>query len=371
MGMIDGDVMEQALAIRFGKEKDLPGAIERLPLPQLPSDLIAVHDQALALAQMRCAGAGSCFLAEPSVLIRSETLDLAPGEAGVTMRTGIDIASQGLSGVGQVDDAVAMHGAWASELEQQVLDDAPAHSAAEVLRAAGEQGVAIRRVVSPEDLSALTGVSADARAVMAQQLKDGAAALIAPTRMVQVGDAGRYAWWRIDPAGQVLAIAEDGRGQAGSEGMTVLEHVSIPMVRRCMTFVKCFNQSIASGGGMNESAAECLSQSIQDVVKQSVDQAIETFIKSPLQDAMNDAMTNMRQDVIGEDYEKLYQQAKQAYAKYQQAQQAISDPAGQVPGVQEGRAAADAGAQIGQDFGFRIYLLLDMGSDIAEFAGGL
>jgi hypothetical protein len=178
--------------------------------------------------------------------------------------------------------------------------------------------------------------------------------------------ARALAWWTIDDRGHVLATSADGRGQAASEGTLVLTGISIPMVKRCMTFVACFNKGVAGGGAMRESAGECLAQAIRDYVKDTLDAAIKQFITSPLQSAMEQAAS----DQFGE-YWELYQKAKEAKERYDQAMSIIDDPAGAVPGVNEGREAANRGREIGSSLGFRMYLMLTMGSDIAKYASQL
>jgi len=68
----------------------------------------------------------------------------------------------------------------------------------------------------------------------------------------------------------------------------------------------------------------------------------------------------------------LYKQAKEELEGLQKAMKQAADvaldPIGQVPGVSEGRDAADAGAEVGKALGTRLYLLLAMGRDIAEYA---
>jgi len=143
-------------------------------------------------------------------------------------------------------------------------------------------------------------------------------------------------------------------------------------VKRTMKFVACLNKAIAAGGEMNESAGQCMSQAIQDVVKSTLDKAIDHFIKTPIQNELEGA-------AFPGEYQALYAKAKAAWERFQLAQQAMEDPLGtaidQVPGLSDamdaGEAASDAGQEIGGAFGFRMYLLLTMGSEIAEYGAKL
>ncbi len=134
-----------------------------------------------------------------------------------------------------------------------------------------------------------------------------------------------------------------------------------------MKFVACLNKAVAGGGSLNQAGAECLGGAIRDIVKDSLDKAIDHFIKDPLNEQLDAARAGM----LGEDYEELYQKAKEAYERYQSAQEFAEDPAGNLPGigpgVQAGRDAASSGREIGSLFGAKIYLLLVMGREIAEY----
>lgn len=213
----------------------------------------------------------------------------------------------------------------------------------------------MKRLSSPEDL-ALTAASDDARAAMARELTAGYA-LLAPESPIRLGGREEIAWWRIDEAGNVLAVGSDGRGQAVSEGVLVLEHISIPMVKRTMKFVYCFNLAVAGGTSMQEAGAECMPAVVVDIVKSALDDSIKTFVVGPI----NAAYDELRKETLEWMYEELYQQAKAAWDTYESAGK----------GLAGGQAAADAGREIGATLGFRIYLLLTMGRDIAAYAAEL
>lgn len=365
--IVEGDTLERTLALRYGRDADKPsGWIENLRLPLLPTELIEVSDSALSLAAASLAGRGIVYLAEPNLYIRSETLRYGAG-GSVTHRLAVDIASNRVAVLGEpaaAAQARALHGTLASELEAGAVQPGSPREvrwAAAALRAARAKGGEFRVVRAARDLDALGG-DADVRAVMARQLAAGDV-IVAPARLAEIP-----AWWRVDRDGHVLAIGPDGTGQVASEGVLVLKEISIPSVKRTMTFVKCFNLAIGGGQSMNSAGAECLSQAIQDQVKSTLDKAIDQFVKNPI----NSAIDEGRAQMLGEEYEKLYQQAKKAWETFQKAQALLDDPIGEtvgnVPGVQEGQAAADAGRQIGAAFGFRLYLYLTMGSDIAAYA---
>ncbi len=343
-------------------------SLDDLTLPSLPADLIQISDTALAQVDARLAGRGRAFLSRPNVLIRSEgfTFD---GTA-VRARATIDIARGALTALADLPaavDARRWYGLLVSELEGPALKaTAPSgrvESAADTLRALGRAGVPFEVVSATGDLARL-GLDADSKAAMTSDLRDGHS-LVAPVRLAG-GMAA--AWWRVDRGGGVVAIGRDGRGQAGSEGMMVLTDISIPSVERTMKFTACFNEAIAGGGTMSNAGGACLAQAIVDIVKSSLDTAIDSFIKNPINNAMDEARAGM----LGKEYDELYQKAKDAWGKFQQAQAVLDDPVGQtidkISGVQEGREAADAGRRIGSAFGFRLYLMMTMGSDIAASA---
>jgi len=367
--IVNGPTLEQALAIKYGQAAgSMSQSISDLDLPALPFDLIALQRIPAALAQASIAGQGVAFAAAPQVFIHSQTFDVRGG-SDLIARDDLDIAEDDLAFLaapGAARDGALLHGLWASELEGQLLErrSPSAVHAAGIVRAAARQGIALRQLRTLDDLKSIDA-DADSKAFMARQLTEGCI-LVAPASAVKLNNVPRFAWWRIDPNGQLLAIGADGRGQA-SEGLMVLKKISIPMVKRCMKFVYCFNKAVAGGGGMNESAAECLSESIKEVVKESLDAAIDTFIVDPIKEKVSAA----RKGMLGEEYNKLYEDAKKTYANYQKAQSAIADPAGSVPGVNEGRGAAKGGRAIGDALGWRLYLLMNNGQEITQYASQL
>jgi len=367
--MVQGGILDQALAVRFGQGAGpFSKTVADLAIPSAPAELIALQNIPLTLAQASVAGHGICFAGTPQVFIHSQTFDLRE-EKNLMARDEMDIAGNELVFLlapGAADDAHFLHGLWASELEGELLEKGPSSPvhAAGIIHAAARQGIALRRLGTATDLIPITA-DINAKALMARQLAEGDI-LIAPATPVTVDGASRFAWWRIARNGQILAIGSDGRGQA-SEGVMVLKQISVPMVKRCMKFVYCFNKAVAGGGGMNESAAECLSDSIKEIVKDSLDTAIDTFIVDPMKEKVSDA----RKEMLGKEYNRLYENAKKAYADYQKVQSAIADPAGMVPGVNEGRGAAKGGRAVGETMGWRLYLLLNDGREIAHYASQL
>jgi hypothetical protein len=364
-----GGILDQALAVKFGQgHGPFSKTVADLALPSAPAELIALQNVPAALAQAGVAGRGICFAGTPQVFIHSRTFDVRE-DKNLIARDEIDIAGNDLVFLlppGAADDAVLLHGLWASELEGELLErggSSPVHAAG-IIRAAARQRIALRRMEAAADL-ALTTADINTKAVMARKLAEGNI-LIAPATPVVLNGIPRFAWWQIASTGQILAIGSDGHGQA-SEGVMVLKKISIPMVKRCMKFVYCFNKAVAGGGGMNESAAECLSDSIKEIVKESLDTAIDTFIVDPMKEKVSDA----RKEMLGKEYNALYENAKKAYADYQKVQSAIADPAGMVPGVNEGRGAAKGGRAVGETMGWRLYLLLNDGREIAHYASQL
>ncbi len=358
-------LLERVVDLKNGVEASL----EDLVLPALPADLIEVSDTALAQVDARLAGSGRAFLSRPNLLIRRE--GFAVDATGVRTRADIDVARAEVAAI-TTDPATALdarrwYGLLVSELEGPALEaTAPStrvESAAGALRLAVKAGVPLTLIASADEVSRLP-FDADVKAVMAQEVRDGSR-LVAPSRLP--ADA-RPAWWRLDAGGGLVAIGADGRGQAGSEGMMVLTDISIPSVERTMKFTACFNEAIAGGRSSSNAGGACLAQAIVDIVKASLDTAIDSFIKNPLNDALDEARAGM----LGEEYDKLYQQAQAAWEKFQQAQSLLDDPVGEtiekIPGVEEGQAAADAGRRIGAAFGFRLYLMMTMGKEIAAYA---
>lgn len=384
--LLDQPLLQRAMEVEEKPDaKALGEAMKQITPPSFPSDLIAVNDASLALAEARLMGHGVCYVATPNLYLRSETLDLSQ-QGAILSRNGIDVARHELAVMAdpkRVWRTRLLHGLAASELEGRVLDGAEttATSAARSLRAAGVDGglTAVRAV---KQLDALD-VNSDVRAVMAGEFRD-AVALLVPAKPQA---AGAESWWRVTRDGHVLAVGPDGRGQAATEGGMILTDVSIPQVKNCMTFVACLNKGVAGGGAMVQTAANCWAEQVKDVAKEVLDNALEQMIGDPFSDLFegdDDAAPPPEPGTIGhlrdapfqepdeQSYYELYQQAREELdelkKKMQEAQAAAEDPLGQLPGVSEGQAAADAGAEIGSALGTRVYLLLTMGHDIARFA---
>lgn len=357
-------LLHQAIDLKQGTAD--PVSVAALTLPSMPVALTQISDTALSVTDARLAGVGRAYLARPNIYIRSESLRIIDG--AVRAASGIDIARNDVMTLGAeplAASARVAHGLLVSELEGAAIarPGEPARTtwAANVLRAQ-PVGARFELVRSASDLQRVAS-DADSRAVMAEQIRSGYA-------VIAVAGGAGLAWWRAGE-GTVLAMGADGRGQAGSEGLVVLEGISIPSVERTMKFVGCFNESIGGGGAMRASAAECLSQAIYDTVKASLDQAIDAYVMDPVREGMDAG----RAAALGEEYEALYQKAQTAWDAYQTAQAVLDDPIGQtidqIPGVQQGKDVANAGRRIGGAFGFRLYLMLTMGRDIAEYGSKL
>ena len=142
----------------------------------------------------------------------------------------------------------------------------------------------------------------------------------------------------------------------------VLTHTSIPMVRNCMRFVACFNKAVAGGQNMNDARADCLAEQITDVVKENLDGSIKTFVS-----AMQSQMPHDKP----EEYNELYGKVLKAYDAYEKGMKAVDGEAIEIPGLKEGQDAANAGKQVGQSLGLRLYVLLTTGRDVAKYASGL
>jgi hypothetical protein len=386
--LLDQPLLPRAVELEAAPDaKKLQDALTQLTPPSFPSDLIAVNDASLELAQARLMGHGVCYVSRPNLYIRTESLDLLPANLLVSRNT-IDVARHELAVLAEpnrVWRTRLLHGLAASELEGRVLDGpAVARSAARRLRAAAGDGLSAVRAA--RDLDELP-VGADAKAVMASELRDGVALLVPAGGKPPVDDAPAAAWWRVTRDGHVTAVGADGRGQAATEGGMILTDVSIPQVKNCMTFVACLNKGVAGGGAMVQTAANCWAEQVKDVAKEVLDNALEQMIGDPFSDLFEGdddeaaapepgTITHLRdapfQEPDEQNYYELYQQAREELDELkknmEQVQAAIEDPLGQLPGVAEGRGAADAGAEIGNALGTRVYLLLAMGNDIARFA---
>jgi len=283
--LLDQPLLQTAVELEGKSDaKALAEAMKKLSPPSFPSDLVAVNDSSLSLAQVRVMGAGACFVATPNVYVRSESLDLRP-DGTLVSRTAVDVARHELAVIAEPTRAWRarlLRGLVASDMEGRGLGapGQPGVGAARVLREAGRAHGPLAVDRRESDLSAVQA-PADAKAVMASELKDGVTLLVAK-KPVEVAGGARTAWWRVTPGGDVIAVGEDGRGQAGGEGGMILTDVSIPQVKNCMIFVACFNKGVAGGGAMVETAAGCWAKQVKDAVKETLDSALEEFIGDPL-----------------------------------------------------------------------------------------
>lgn len=344
-GLLHGSCLHAALDLQHGRWQGDRGAAFA-GLPDLPTGLAGLADAALQVVEAAVAGDAFCFVAAPNLYLRDETLQLRGRD--LAARVGIDVAVHRLAALGPgAGRARLLHGCLCSELEGDGVADASRWAAA-LLREGQAHGAALVPVRTAADLAKVEA-DADSKAVMAGELQRGATLLVLARPFAVAGEACT-AWWRVARDGSVLAVGRDGRGQGGSEGMTVLKDISIPMVRRCMTFVACLNQAVAGGGSMQQAGADCLAAAIRDIVKDSLDKAIDSFVKDPWRREVG----NLRQQVLGSDYDQLYKKAQQAWKRYREIRGA-------------GDAATAAGADIGSAYGGRVYLLLVMGRDIAGY----
>ena len=359
--------LERSLELRTGSYRgSLPDAVADLSLPDVPLDLVVTHDSALSLAQTWLAGEGICFLATPNLYIHSEQLDWDSKEQPV-FRDQVDIAINRLRVLGRGSKALEaklLHGILASEMEGRALEGRhgaeATNWAAQTIRLAASQNIAIRPLRSADDLASIEASPAVKRLMSASLARKEL--ILAPAHPVEAGDRPRMAWWRLDAEGNVIAVGEDGRGQTASEGVLILKEISIPMVRRCMKFVACLNAGVAAGGNVNSVAAECLGNAIRDTVSDSVKKAGDKFVKDPIKNNV----ANARRNMLGADANKFYERGEQAWDYYKKARDAANDPFGQAPGVNEGRAAANAGREIGASLADRVYKLLANGGEIAQ-----
>jgi len=359
--VVERHTLEGALAIQYGQFASGTGAgslaemLSGLKLPDEPADAIAVSDGALALAQASSAGTATCYAAAPGVIVRSESLDLAPGEKDALVnRVGLDVADvpvRVLVAGGSEPDPFLLHGALLSELEGRLLSvphgPVTRRWAAGVLREAERQKIPMKAVRSASDLARIVA-PADAKAVMASRIAAGAV-LVAPAKAIDSKPGPQFAWWEL--AGRrLVAVGAGGRGESSSEGMMVLKHISVPMVKHCMHFVACFNKAVAGGASIREGGADCMAEAVKDIVKDTLDEAIKEFVFKPAREGAERMITGKE----GGEYGELLEKAHEAYEKFKQGQE-----------------AGQAGREVGESMGLRLYLLLSNGRDIAEYASKL
>jgi hypothetical protein len=237
-----------------------------------------------------------------------------------------------------------LFGLLLSEGESSLMEGKPGtlYSAAAVFRKARESKsplVLLRGKVE--------GVTLDARTAARVQAELAAGRLVLlPKEPVSLGGRRATAWWRLDPAGgECLGIGDTGEGQAVSEGVLVLEKISIPMVQRCMKFVVCLNIGVGAGQSMQDAGRECMTEFVKDYIKDTVNSAVDQFIKDPLKAK---ATKSIKGGVAMADPElaALYEKAEETWGV---ANEAIDD-------------LTFSGLRA------KVAILLDMGNEIARYA---
>jgi hypothetical protein len=288
-------------------------------LDPLPLGIVQFWQTALQLSQGAFKkGEGSCFPERPSLFVWKEAI--VPAEkSGVKWRGGVDLIAAPLGCVAKApaDGARArfLYGMLLSEGESALMEKggAAVYSASTVFRKAREAKTPI--VVLKGKLEGVT-LDPAAAVLVGEELKAGRA-VVMPKEPVEIGGRKATAWWRVDPAtGACLGIGDTGEGQAVSEGVLVLENISIPMVKRCMKFVICFNGAIVGGRSMQAAGAECMTEFMRDHLKETIEGAIDHFVVSPLKQKVTDTAEGAVKDMVDSDLaSKLYDKAKEAYGE--------------------------------------------------------
>jgi hypothetical protein len=298
----------------------------------LPLGLIGMAQSALLLSQGELdPGEGLVFAERPSILIWKEAI--APGKKNeVTWRGGVDLALAPLGIIAKNPAEAARarfaYGLLLTEGESSLMEEGKGSvvSAAVRFRRAREANVPLR-VLRGE----VKGVTLDPRTelLVAGELRTGRVVVI-PKEPVGSGGARGTAWWRVDPeSGECLGVGDTGEGQAVSEGVLILDNISIPMVERCMKFVICLNVGVGMGGAsMQDAGRECMVEFMKDFVKDTLDNAIKEFIPQKFRDPAahyekEAARTaeNMMKDTVDPEYWALYQKAKKCYGATKELQE--------------------------------------------------
>ncbi len=263
-----------------GKLTDVAGRTDDLPL-----GIVGFWHTALRWAQGAFRpGEGACFPDRPSLFVWKEALEPGAGDE-VRWRGGVDLVFAPLGCVARspADAARArfVYGLLLSEGESSMMQGgkAPVVSAPAVFQAAHRGKVPT--VVLREKVAGVSLGDRSARLVR-EDLAAGNVVVL-PRDPVEIGGRKVTAWWRVDPrSGACLGVGDTGEGQAVSEGVLILDNISIPMVQRCMTFVVCLNMAIASGRGMQDAGRECMMEFMEDYVKSTLENAIQTFVLDPI-----------------------------------------------------------------------------------------
>ncbi len=287
----DNGVPATILALADGSFKDewasLPDRVDPLPL-----SVIGLTDTALYLAQGAFApGDGACFIDCPSIVICKDALSFREPEH-IGYRRAIDIVSAPLGciakDVSKGSRARFLYGLLLSEGESATMaSSSPTVCSTSAVfakaRAAGIPLLTIGRKTAAQVDS--LAISKEAKTRISAELA-GRSVIVTPARSVRIGGRKVTAWWRIDPVtGACLGIGETGEGQAVSEGLLVLDHISIPMVDRVMKFVVCFNVGIGSGSSVQEAGSACAEAFMKDYLKQTLLAAAKQFGLNPAKKA--------------------------------------------------------------------------------------
>lgn len=305
----------------------------------LPYELIGAWQSALRLAQGAFRrGEGACYPDRPSIFFWKE--GLAAGAKGDAIRrAGVDLAQAPLGCIARapLDAARArfMYGLLLTEGESALMErpGAVVFSAAAVFRRAREAKLPVR---------VLRGGVEAPHARMRDDLKAGFV-IVVPREAVEIGGRKASAWWRLDPTtGALLGIGDTGEGQAVSEGVLVLENISIPMVQRCLKFVVCLNVGVGAGRSMQDAGRECMSEFMRDLLKETIEGAVNHFVIDPFKGKAKDrALDDVGEALDDPQLKQFYELARDAYGAAAEKLDGLS-----------GQAA----------------ILLAMGSEIAEYA---
>jgi len=310
-GGLPAVIFEPADAGRI-KAADLAERLDPLPLGLLQLWQTALHLSQGAFGK----GGGSCFPERASLFVWKESV--VPGEkGGIRWRGGVDVLAAPLGCVAKAPADAArarfLYGLLVSEGESAMMEKggAPVFSAAAVFRKTREAKGEI--LVLKGGLGVALLDAATARRV-GEELKAGRVVVI-PKDPVEIGGRKATAWWRVDPStGTCLGIGDTGEGQAVSEGVLVLEKISIPMVKRCMKFVICLNSAVIGGRSMQDAGRTCMTEFVKDHLKETIEGAIDHFITSPIKKNVSATAEGSVKDMVDSPLvESLYEKAKEAY----------------------------------------------------------
>lgn len=319
-------VFESADAKKKSTVSDLAERLDPLPLA-----VLQLWQTALRLSQGSFGkGGGSCYPERASLFVWKEAV--LPGEkSGVSWRGGVDLISAPLGCIAKVPAEAArarfLYGLLLSEGESALLEKggAPVYSASMVFRKTREAKGEILVLKGGPGNAVLDAATAGR---VGEELKAGRVVVI-PRAPVEIGGRKATAWWRLDPTtGACLGVGDTGEGQAVSEGVLVLEKISIPMVKRCMKFVICFNGAVIGGRSMQDAGRTCMTEFVRDHIKETIEGAIDHFITSPIKKKVSDTAEGSVKDMVDNPFvENLYERAKEAYGV---ASETIDGFAGQV-----------------------------------------